>query len=63
MSDVTALPGSRAGKGSRPLRPHAVLAILLSCQLLIILDVTVMNVVLPGSGPTWTSRPPVCRGS
>ncbi|MGN5376724.1 MFS transporter [Streptomyces lasalocidi] len=38
---------SRPGADGRPLRPGIVLAILLSCQLLIVLDVTVMNVVLP----------------
>ncbi|MGW2651120.1 MFS transporter [Streptomyces sp. NPDC001393] len=47
MSDVAALPDAETGTDGRPLRPGVVLALLLSCQLLIVLDVTVMNVVLP----------------
>ncbi|RKT19018.1 EmrB/QacA subfamily drug resistance transporter [Streptomyces sp. 1114.5] len=47
MSDVAALPATGTGRDVRPLRPGIVLATLLSCQLLIVLDVTVMNVVLP----------------
>ncbi|MDX3228678.1 MFS transporter [Streptomyces sp. ME19-01-6] len=47
MSDSTTSRDIGVGPDSRRLRPGIVLGVLLSCQLVIILDVTVMNVALP----------------
>ncbi|QIS22280.1 MFS transporter [Nocardia terpenica] len=47
LTTTTLTAPPRVGTGSRPFRPGVVLTTLLTCQLMIILDVTVMNVALP----------------
>jgi hypothetical protein len=55
IGTVAGLPGTHR-------RPLA-LALILTVQLMLVLDATVVNVALPTCSPTSASPRPACRGS